>query len=143
MLLGGPFFALITGFGAAYATEQPGPAGDVARAVGEVALFSRTKFLELDRSHRFVDRARAWASDVRRGLQEADRRHGVVSHAKDFASWCCRAVSQFATEHRLVERGAEAACAAVRWVASKVVVRVQGQAPPDDADSNGERRKTE
>jgi hypothetical protein len=143
MLVGGPFFAVIAGFGAAYACrEQPGTAvGDVARAVGDIALYSRSKFQELDRTHRFVESTRARALEARRYLQDMDQRHGLVSTAKKFFAWSFCALVGFTKEHRLLERGAEAAYALARWTASTLVARVQRQTPTRYEDKEHAKNK--
>lgn len=46
MLVGGPALSLIMGFGTAYYTKKEGPAGDLARAMGDVALLAKEKWNE-------------------------------------------------------------------------------------------------
>jgi hypothetical protein len=58
-LLGaGPSLSMAFGFGAAYCSQQEeGVAGDVARAVGDVALLSHQKFVEVNEKHGLVNSA--------------------------------------------------------------------------------------
>jgi hypothetical protein len=51
LLVGGPFFGILLGFGTAYAFDKVGAAGDAARAVGDVALFAKKKAVEVHAKH--------------------------------------------------------------------------------------------
>jgi len=53
---GGPSLSIAFGIGAAYFSQQEeGVAGEVARAIGDVALLSREKFVEVNEKHNLID----------------------------------------------------------------------------------------
>eukprot|EP00536_Pseudo-nitzschia_multiseries_P010923 jgi/Psemu1/259375/estExt_Genewise1Plus.C_3510024 len=56
LIVGGPTFSMAFGVGAAYySQQQEGIAGDVARAMGEVAILSQQKFVEVNEKHNLVN----------------------------------------------------------------------------------------
>jgi hypothetical protein len=57
-LMGGPSLSLIFGIGAAFCSQQEEGvfAGDVARAIGDVAIFSRQKCMHIDQKYSIVDK---------------------------------------------------------------------------------------
>ena len=58
-LVGGTSLSMILGISAAFCSQQEeGLVGDVARAIGDVALLSHEKFLQVDEKHHLVDRIR-------------------------------------------------------------------------------------
>jgi hypothetical protein len=54
LLMAGPFFGLLLGFGTAFAFDKDGTAGDAARAIGDVALVAKNKAVEVDAKHNLV-----------------------------------------------------------------------------------------
>ena len=53
----GPIGAVVAGFGTAYAARYAaGPTGDVARAIGDVALVASDRAVELDEKHHLLTR---------------------------------------------------------------------------------------
>ena len=56
-LMGGPSLSMIFGIGAAFCSQQEEGvfAGDVARAIGDVAIFSRQKCIHIDQKYSIVD----------------------------------------------------------------------------------------
>ncbi|OEU22841.1 hypothetical protein FRACYDRAFT_259227 [Fragilariopsis cylindrus CCMP1102] len=57
-LIGGPSLSMIFGIGAAFCSQQEEGvfAGDVARAIGDVAIFSRQKCIHIDQKYSIVDK---------------------------------------------------------------------------------------
>jgi hypothetical protein len=56
VLGGGPSLSIAFGIGAAYFSQQEeGVVGDVARAIGDVALLSHEKFVEVNEKHNIID----------------------------------------------------------------------------------------
>ena len=57
-LMGGPSLSMIFGIGAAFCSQQEEGvfAGDVARAIGDVAIFSRQKCMHIDQKYSIVDK---------------------------------------------------------------------------------------
>jgi len=51
----GTSLSMAFGFGAAYYSSQEGVAGDVARAIGDVALVSHAKFVQVNEKHKLID----------------------------------------------------------------------------------------
>jgi hypothetical protein len=125
MLMGGPVLAILLGFGTAYAADQPGAAGDVARSVGEVALVAQAKFRKLDDQHKFVENGKVMAAKAVQKMQEADREHRIVDRIKDVAIRSFRSVVMFVKEHRLLERGTLAVGQAAYWAANKITDKVR------------------
>ncbi|MGK3737030.1 MAG: hypothetical protein ACI8RD_001035 [Bacillariaceae sp.] len=57
-LMGGPSLSMIFGIGAAFCSQQEEGvlAGDVARAIGDVAILSRQKCIHIDQKYSIVDK---------------------------------------------------------------------------------------
>jgi hypothetical protein len=108
LLLGGTFFAALAGFGSAYATKKDGPIGDVSRAMGEVALHTRDKALEIDEKHKVVENTRLALADAWEQAKELDRQHQILDKAKEFFIFSWKEAVDFTRRHRLLERGVEA-----------------------------------
>jgi hypothetical protein len=107
-LLLGPFLGVIAGFGSAYATQKPGAAGDIARALGEVALVTRDKAREIDQQHHLVSKSKRAIADVWERTKELDRQHRILDRIKDFLFFSCREIVDFTLRNRLLEKGVEA-----------------------------------
>jgi hypothetical protein len=107
LLLGGPFFALVLGFGSAYYCKQQGVTGDTARALGDVALVARDKARQVNQKHHIVDRSKVAATDAIHRIQEADRNHEFKTKLQEYSKYCWKSTLEFAQRHRLVDRGSE------------------------------------
>lgn len=106
MMFGGPFFSVVFGIGAAFYSHQAGAAGDVARAMGDIAIMARLRFLELDAKHHLLEKAQKEATKFLRKLQhKAERNPETKVKVKRFVGWCWRALIQFENEHKLIQRG--------------------------------------
>lgn len=123
LLVGGPVFSLVLGFGTVYYTKQEGATGDLARALGEVALVARDKWKEVDSKHHIVDQSRQAANEAIHRIQEADRRHHARAHLYKFVSFCWKSTLQFVDRHRVVERG----CDKLKVLAEHVAETIQAQ----------------
>jgi hypothetical protein len=108
LLLGGSYFAALAGFGSAYATQKDGPIGDVSRAMGDVALHTRDKALEIDEKHQVVKNTRLALADAWEQAKELDRQHHILDKMKDFLIFSWKESVDFTRRHRLLERGLEA-----------------------------------
>lgn len=108
LLLGGPFFAALVGFGSAYATQKDGPIGDVSRAMGDVALHARDKGLEIDEKHQVVENTKLALAGAWEQAKELDRQHHILDKIKDFLIFSWKEAVDFTLRHRLLERGVEA-----------------------------------
>jgi len=123
-LLGGPIFGMLLGFGAAYAADKDGAAGDTARAVGDLALTAREKAKGIDEKHHVVDKSKVAASEAWEKAQELDRQHKILERTRAFLVVSWAAVADFVKKHNLVERGVEGVGKALYWVAEKIADRL-------------------
>ena len=105
LLVGGPVLSLFLGFGAAYYTRHEGATGDLARALGEVALVAKDKFQEIDNKHNLVHKSQEAAQEAIRRIQEADRRHHGQEKFFRFVRYSWETTLSFVERHRLVQRG--------------------------------------
>jgi hypothetical protein len=120
-LLGGPFLALIFGFGAAYAAQQDeGVLGDSARAVGDVALAASVKAREIDDKHRVVERAKVAGTRALEKAAELDQKHGIVEKTSNAIVVAWNKTREFVVRHRLIERGINGIGRGVYWLAQKI-----------------------
>jgi hypothetical protein len=147
LFIGGPVISLVLGLGTAYYVKQPGAAGDLARALGDVALVARDKFREVDSEHHIIEQSRAAAKEALQKLQEADRRQGARDKLGRFAVYCWRSTLDFVERHNLVERAGNGLMLIAAYLASKVEAhhrrvcdRAPRQTPHDCHDS--QRRST-
>jgi len=63
----GPSLSIVFGIGAAYCSQkEEGVAGDIARALSEVAILSHKKFVEVDKKHNLIDTFSSNASNLSR-----------------------------------------------------------------------------
>lgn len=132
LLVGGPFFGLLLGFGTAYATNKDGAAGDAARAVGDVALVAKTKAREVDNKHQLVEKSKVVANQAWERAKELDRQHHVLEKAKDFVQFTWRKMLEINREHRVLERAAEGIGRMMAFALNKISERVNPR------DENGD-----
>ena len=111
LLVGGPLLSVVFGLGALYYSQQDGAAGDVARALGDVAVLARSKFVELDEKHHLVDKSKETAAKALAKLKEAERRHHNNHRCKKkkiefkkFVALCWKSFLEFERKHKVVER---------------------------------------
>jgi hypothetical protein len=136
LLLGGPFVAMILGFGAAYATEKQGAVGDTARAVGDVALSVRGKAIEIDEKHKVVDKSKVMAQGAFENAKEMDQKYHILERTKDLLVYSWTSTVDFFRRNRVLERGVEGVGRSAEWVAVKVVGGNQA-APVTNATTTG------
>lgn len=99
-VLGGPGVAILLGFGAAYATKTHGATGDVARALGEVALVVKQKAREVEEKHSLVDKTKVAAIECLERLKDADRKHHFVKKVKKMVVWTFKSTIKLAKRPR-------------------------------------------
>jgi hypothetical protein len=119
-LIFGPFLGTLLGFGAAYSTRKEGAAGDIGRALGDVALITRDRAVEIDRKHFLVQKgkdalARGWEK-----AKEMDREHHILEKGKDFLIFCWTETVDFTRRHRIIERGVQGVGKALEWLFSRI-----------------------
>ena len=71
LLIGGPVISVVLGFGSVYYTKEEGVTGDLARALGDVALVARDKFRKVDSEHHILEQGRAAAAATLHRVQDA------------------------------------------------------------------------
>lgn len=121
LLLGGPFFAALAGFGSAYATQhKDGAIGDISRAMGDVALHTREKALEIDEKHQVVENAKLALANAWEQAKELDRQHHILDKVKEFLIFSWREAVDFTRRHRLLERGVEAVGRGLEYVFKRI-----------------------
>jgi len=138
MLVGGPFFGILLGFGAAWASDKDGAAGDAARAVGDVALVAKSKAIEVDSKHNLVLQAKTAASEAWERAKEVDRTHNVLEKTKGFVVFSWEKMLEINREHRVIERSVEAIGRALGYVLTQISekIRQQDGGISDSSDSS-------
>ena len=76
---------IMAGLFAAYAHGQSGTAGDISKALGEIALITREKALAIDRKHNLVARGKVALTGAWENAKDLDRQHHVVQRLKEFS----------------------------------------------------------
>jgi hypothetical protein len=120
LFLGGPFVAMILGFGAAYATEKQSAVGDSARAVGDVALSVSAKAKEIDGKHHVVEKSKVMAQGAFEKAKEMDTEYNILERTKNFLVYSWTSTVDFVRRNRVLERGVEGVGRSAEWVAGKV-----------------------
>lgn len=121
-LVGGPIIATIAGFATAWASKKDGAAGDMARAMGDVALTARDKAIEVNEKHLIIQGSKNAASDAVQKIKEIDRKHEVVAKTKEFAGWSWDTIKVFNQKHRVVDRALITVCNTINWVVAQISV---------------------
>lgn len=88
-LLLGTFPGLMAGLFAAYVHDQSGAAGDISRALGEIALITREKVVVIETKHNLVARAKVAFVKAWKYAIQLDQDHNIVRKLKNFSrfSW--------------------------------------------------------
>jgi hypothetical protein len=134
---------LISGFGAAHATERDGFLADAMRSLGEVALVIQAKACKLDRKHRVSDWARAITSHTWNTARDYDRNYHVLEKSKHALEQVFHAVYEFMDKNHVIEKGMDKFGPIVYGIIIKVASFLQKQAPAQQATaaSTSETRK--
>jgi len=124
--VGGPFTAVLLGFGAAYATQKKdgGALGDSARAVGEVARTAHVKAQAVDQKHRILEKSKLAAQQAWTQARAMDRQYKILDTTADVVRFSWKTTKDFCQHHRVVERGIEGAKQTLEWLAEKVDQRM-------------------
>ena len=114
LLFGGPFFSVVLGLGMLYHSQQEGAMGDLARAMGDVALLTRKRFEELNEKHHLVDKGKNAAGKALKKIKEADRRRHHRRCCKrekfqKFLATCWKSLVAFENKHHLLSRASNKA----------------------------------
>jgi hypothetical protein len=120
LLIGGPVISVVLGFGSVYYTKQEGATGDLARALGDVALVARDRFRKVDSEHHILEQGRAAAAATLHRVQDAHQRRSAGEQCIRFAVCCWRTTAEFVERHKLVERGCHVVALIITQTMSKV-----------------------
>ena len=134
-LVGGPLFAVLLGFGTAYATQKEGAVGDSARAVGQVARTAQEQAVAVDQKHHLLEKSKQLAKEAWQKARSLDRQHHILDTAVDVVQFSWRATKNFCQRHRVVERGIQGTRETLGWLAEQIDQRTR-----DDSSSSGRRR---
>lgn len=134
LLMGGPFFGILLGFGTAYAFDKDGAAGDAARAVGDVALVAKEKAVEVDAKHNIVEKTKIAANNVWERCKEVDRKHNVLEKTKGFVVFSWTKMLEINREHRVLERAVEGIGRAMAYL----LTQISNKLNPRDDDSTAD-----
>lgn len=107
MMLGGFILGAVAGAGAAFAASRDGAPGDVARAMGDVALTARDKAKEVNSKHQIVDKTKQATASAWEKAKEYDRKHNILEKTKNFVVSTAQRVAEFNREHRVLEQTRE------------------------------------
>jgi hypothetical protein len=129
-LFGGPILAALLGFGAAYATQKEGATGDAARALGDVAISTKEKALEVDKKHNVVNRSKEAAADVWGKAKKYDQQYNVLDKMKDVAVFSWKSFTDFIRDRRVLERGVDGVGRGYEYVSKKVSGESNDTMPP-------------
>jgi hypothetical protein len=129
-LFGGPLLAALLGFGAAYATQKEGATGDAARALGDVAISTKEKALEVDKKHNVVNRSKDAAADAWGKAKKYDKQYNVLDKVKDCVGFGWKSFSDFIRDRRVLERGVDGVGRGYEYVAKKVSGESNDTMPP-------------
>lgn len=143
-ILAGPLIGVVAAVGVGALAFQKNPAGDAARASGEVvcatgdkvkvlneehqiaektkagASVAVNKAQEFDEEHRVVDKTRRGLADVGESMRKFDQQHKVVEKtAKGFAN-VGQSIKKFDEEHRVVEKTTKGLANSCHWLANMI-----------------------
>jgi hypothetical protein len=102
-LLFGTLPGLVAGFYASYAHGQTGAAGDVSRALGEIALVVREKAIVIDRKHNLVVRGKIALAEAWEHAKLLDRQHRIIKRMKEFAKFSLTMTFHWIRRNNLLE----------------------------------------
>lgn len=108
-LVAGPAVGLVAGGAAAYYSQRDGAAGDITRAMGEVAQTTGAKAKELNEKHHLVDKTKEAADSAWRNLQEINEKHHVTEKSKVAAASVWENLKEFERQHNVASKLKEVA----------------------------------
>lgn len=135
LLVGGPLLGCVAGFSLAYAAKQQGATGDVARAVGQVALVAQSKAKEVNQKHNLVGKTQVAANKALERAKELDRKHSILARTKEFMVYSWQTVTEVNRQHRVLERSVEGVGKALSYVGRKLVASLASSTTPDQQAS--------
>ena len=126
-LIGGPLVGILAGVGIAHAATQQGPMGDIARALGELAIEAKEKWHQLDSKHNIKEASKAAAKQALERAIDLDRRYEVMLNLQKYLILGFNMTLEWIQRHQLVERGVRcfysAIACATAWVSDEATSR--------------------
>mmetsp|Transcript_17471 Transcript_17471/g.25827 ORF Transcript_17471/g.25827 Transcript_17471/m.25827 type:complete len:249 (+) Transcript_17471:91-837(+) len=120
----GPMGGILVGAGSAYAVQTQGLAGDIARAMGDVALLVSYKVVELNTKHDIVKRSRASLYQLWKSLKDYNRRFRIVEKAQLFVVKSWKETVEYARRKELMEKGLVAVSEGMEWFLDQILAVV-------------------
>jgi len=103
-LVAGPIVGLVAGGAAAYYSQCDGAAGDVSRAMGEVAQTTSAKAKELNEKHQLADKSKEAADSAWRKIQEISKKHHVAEKSQAAVETAWEKFKEFDREHGVAKK---------------------------------------
>jgi len=104
LALGGPRMGVLTGLGLGATAMVQGPAGDAARAIGEVGVEAGKKAKEIDDKHHVVDTTKETAAKAWIKAQEMDQQHHILDKTKQAGITALQKTRDFEKKHNILEK---------------------------------------
>lgn len=81
-ILAGPVTALVMSFGSMFVVEKDGAVGDCVRALGDVALFAKTRAMEIEKEHRIFSKLRQFVEGAANKIVRYCEQNGIFDQAR-------------------------------------------------------------
>jgi hypothetical protein len=133
LLLGGPFLSLVAAAGAGVYVKKEGPAADVVRAGGEIALAVRDSATRLNEKHDLVNKAKEATSEARRKFCEYDNEHHVWQKLREFLYMVGTKAVELERKHHLLENMLSCVARGAARLADKLTTEHGAENPPPTA----------
>jgi hypothetical protein len=125
-LLGGPLLGVVAGGAAAYYTEQEGAAGDISRALGEVATTTGAKVKELNEKHHLLEKSKQVADEAWDKVKDFEVQHHLSEKSKRAAKEAWENAKKLNKEHKIMDKLAAFAFLCLEQII-KLVEHVSGR----------------
>jgi hypothetical protein len=136
-LLGGPLLGAVAGGAAAYCVEQEGAAGDISRALGEVAKTTGAKVKELNEKHHLLEKSKQAADEAWVKVKDFEVEHNLAEKGKIAAKEAWENAKKLNREHKIMDKLAAFALLCLEQII-KIVERVARKLNQIDSNVNSE-----
>lgn len=139
-LVGGPVLGLVAGGAAAYYSQRDGAAGDITRAMGEVAETTGNKARELNEKHNLVDKSRVAADSAWKKVKAINKKHHVADRSQAAAKGAWEDIKEFDRKHSVAHKLKELAMFCMQQMmklAEYAANRLQHLEQPSEQSANG------
>ena len=103
-LIAGPVVGLVAGGAAAYYSQRDGAAGDITRAMGEVAQTTGAKAKELNEKHNLIDKSKEAADAAWKKVKEINQKHHVADRSKVAAASVWESLKELEKQHNVANK---------------------------------------